>query len=224
MFGVFYFEKEVRKMFTGIIEELGTVQQMNMSTQSMEISIGASKILEDVQLGDSIAVNGVCLTVKKFTNDLFVADVMPETVKSTSLQQLKKGSTVNLERAMSANGRFGGHIVSGHVDGVATILRKRPASNAVYIDLAMPKELLFNCLMKGSITIDGTSLTIFNVTDSIITVSLIPHTFKETVLGLKQTGEIVNIETDLIGKYVAKHLANQNTGKVTVDFLQKAGF
>ncbi|MGE7979549.1 riboflavin synthase [Psychrobacillus sp. NPDC093200] len=211
-------------MFTGIIEELGTVQQMNMSTQSMEISIGASKILEDVQLGDSIAVNGVCLTVKKFTNDLFVADVMPETVKSTSLQQLKKGSTVNLERAMSANGRFGGHIVSGHVDGVATILRKRPASNAVYIDLAMPKELLFNCLMKGSITIDGTSLTIFNVTDSIITVSLIPHTFKETVLGLKQTGEIVNIETDLIGKYVAKHLANQNTGKVTVDFLQKAGF
>ncbi|MBD7945734.1 MULTISPECIES: riboflavin synthase [Psychrobacillus] len=211
-------------MFTGIIEELGAVQQMNMSTQSMEISIGASKILEDVQLGDSIAVNGVCLTVKKFTNDLFVADVMPETVKSTSLQQLKKGSTVNLERAMSANGRFGGHIVSGHVDGVATILRKRPASNAVYIDLAMPKELLFNCLMKGSITIDGTSLTIFNVTDSIITVSLIPHTFKETVLGLKQTGEIVNIETDLIGKYVAKHLANQNTGKVTVDFLQKAGF
>lgn len=211
-------------MFTGIIEELGTVQQMNMSTQSMEISIGASKILEDVQLGDSIAVNGVCLTVKKFTNDLFVADVMPETVKSTSLQQLKKGSTVNLERAMSANGRFGGHIVSGHVDGVATILRKRPASNAVYIDLAMPKELLFNCLMKGSITIDGTSLTIFNVTDSIITVSLIPHTFKETVLGLKQTGEIVNIETDLIGKYVAKHLANQNTGKMTVDFLQKAGF
>lgn len=211
-------------MFTGIIEEQGTVQQMNMSTQSMEISIGASKILEDVQLGDSIAVNGVCLTVKKFTNDLFVADVMPETVKSTSLQQLKKGSTVNLERAMSANGRFGGHIVSGHVDGVATILRKRPASNAVYIDLAMPKELLFNCLMKGSITIDGTSLTIFNVTDSIITVSLIPHTFKETVLGLKQTGEIVNIETDLIGKYVAKHLANQNTGKVTVDFLQKAGF
>ncbi|MEK3976013.1 riboflavin synthase [Psychrobacillus sp. FSL K6-1267] len=211
-------------MFTGIIEELGTVQQMNMFTQSMEISIGASKILEDVQLGDSIAVNGVCLTVKKFTNDLFVADVMPETVKSTSLQQLKKGSTVNLERAMSANGRFGGHIVSGHVDGVATILRKRPASNAVYIDLAMPKELLFNCLMKGSITIDGTSLTIFNVTDSIITVSLIPHTFKETVLGLKQTGEIVNIETDLIGKYVAKHLANQNTGKVTVDFLQKAGF
>ena len=211
-------------MFTGIIEELGTVQQMNMSTQSMEISIGASKILEDVQLGDSIAVNGVCLTVKKFANDLFVADVMPETVKSTSLQQLKKGSTVNLERAMSANGRFGGHIVSGHVDGVATILRKRPASNAVYIDLAMPKELLFNCLMKGSITIDGTSLTIFNVTDSIITVSLIPHTFKETVLGLKQTGEIVNIETDLIGKYVAKHLANQNTGKVTVDFLQKAGF
>ena len=211
-------------MFTGIIEELGTVQNIKQSTQSMELSIRASTILEDIQLGDSIAVNGVCLTVKEFENRYFVADVMPETVKSTSLQQLKRGTTVNLERAMAANGRFGGHIVSGHVDGVATILRKRPVSNAVYVDLVMSKELLANCIVKGSITIDGTSLTIFNVTDSMITISLIPHTHKETVLGMKQVGEIVNIETDLIGKYVANHLANQKKGQLTMDTLQKAGF
>lgn len=211
-------------MFTGIIEELGTIQSLKQSTQSMELSIRASKIIEDVQLGDSIAVNGVCLTVKEFTSNFFVADVMPETVNSTSLQQLKGGSIVNLERAMAANGRFGGHIVSGHVDGVATILRKRPVVNAVYVDLAMSKELLANCIVKGSITIDGTSLTIFHVTDSMITISLIPHTYKETVIGMKQVGEIVNIETDLIGKYVAKHLANQTNGHLTMDFLQKAGF
>lgn len=224
MFGVFYFEKEVNRMFTGIIEELGTVQTLKQSTQSMELSIRASKILECVQLGDSIAVNGVCLTVKEFTSNYFVADVMPETVNATSLQQLKVGSIVNLERAMAANGRFGGHIVSGHVDGVATILRKRPVANAVYVDLKMSKDLLTNCIVKGSITIDGTSLTIFHVTDSTITISLIPHTYKETVLGMKQVGEMVNIETDLIGKYVAKHLANQTKGNITIDFLQKAGF
>lgn len=211
-------------MFTGIIEELGTVQTLKQSTQSMELSIRASKILECVQLGDSIAVNGVCLTVKEFTSNYFVADVMPETVNATSLQQLKVGSIVNLERAMAANGRFGGHIVSGHVDGVATILRKRPVANAVYVDLKMSKDLLTNCIVKGSITIDGTSLTIFHVTDSTITISLIPHTYKETVLGMKQVGEMVNIETDLIGKYVAKHLANQTKGNITIDFLQKAGF
>lgn len=217
-------EKEVSKMFTGIIEELGTIKHMNGSAQAMELSIRASKVLEDVKLGDSIAVNGVCLTVKHFTREMFVADVMPETVQSTSLKQLEKGSRVNLERAMIANGRFGGHLVSGHVDGVATILRKRPVANAIYIDLAIPKEMLSNCIMKGSITIDGTSLTIFNVTDSIVTISLIPHTYKETVLGTKQAGEIVNVETDLIGKYVAKHLTNQKTGSMTMDFLKQAGF
>ncbi|MGN7479262.1 riboflavin synthase [Solibacillus silvestris] len=211
-------------MFTGIIEELGTVQNLKQSTQSMELSIRAGKVLEDMQLGDSVAVNGVCLTVKQFANNYFVADVMPETVKSTSLQQLKSGSIVNLERAMAANGRFGGHIVSGHVDGIATILRKRPVANAVYVDLSIAKDLLANCIEKGSITIDGTSLTIFDLTDSVITISLIPHTYKETVLGMKQVGDIVNIETDLIGKYVAKHIANRTSGNLTMDFLQKAGF
>jgi len=211
-------------MFTGIIEELGTVESISQSTQAMELAIRASKILEDVQLGDSIAVNGVCLTVKQFTPTVFFADVMPETVKATSLQQLAAGMPVNLERAMSANGRFGGHIVSGHVDGTATIQRKRPVANAVYIDLAMEKQLIAECIKKGSITVDGTSLTIFDVTDTFITISLIPHTFEQTVLGYKKPGDVVNIETDLIGKYVKKHLQNQTESTITMDFLQRTGF
>ena len=211
-------------MFTGIVEELGTVRALTQSTHAMELSIDSSKILKDVKLGDSIAVNGVCLTVKHFTTTSFVADVMPETVKATSLRQLKQGSKVNLERAMQANGRFGGHIVSGHVDGIATIARKRPVANAVYIDLVMPRELLSNCIEKGSITVDGTSLTIFNISDSAVTISLIPHTYSETVLGFKSQGEVVNIETDLIGKYVKKHLSNQSEGALTLDSLKRAGF
>ncbi|MEK4628156.1 MAG: riboflavin synthase [Solibacillus sp.] len=211
-------------MFTGIIEEIGTVTQMRLSRQAMELSIQATKILEDVKLGDSIAVNGVCLTVINFTKGEFTVDVMPETIKSTSIQSLRMGSKVNLERAMSLQGRFGGHIISGHVDGIATILRKRPVENAVYVDLMMEKSLLNNCILKGSITIDGTSLTIFDLSDSTITVSLIPHTYKESILGIKRVGEIVNIETDLIGKYVEKHIANRGTANITKDFLQRNGF
>ena len=211
-------------MFTGIIEELGTVEQISQSTQTMELAIRASKILEDVKLGDSIAVNGVCLTVKQFTSNSFLADVMPETVKATSLQQLTVGMHVNLERAMLANGRFGGHIVSGHVDGVAIIQRKRPVANAVYVDLAMDRTLVAQCIEKGSITVDGISLTIFNVSDTLVTISLIPHTYEQTVLGYKKAGDVVNIETDLIGKYVKKHLQNQTINTITQDFLQRTGF
>ena len=211
-------------MFTGIIEELGTVEQISQSTQTMELAIRASKILEDVKLGDSIAVNGVCLTVKQFTSNSFLADVMPETVKATSLQQLTVGMHVNLERAMLANGRFGGHIVSGHVDGVAIIQRKRPVANAVYVDLAMDRTLVAQCIEKGSITVDGISLTIFNMTDTLVTISLIPHTYEQTVLGYKKVGDVVNIETDLIGKYVKKHLQNQTASTITKDLLQRTGF
>ncbi|MBD8035853.1 riboflavin synthase [Solibacillus sp. A46] len=211
-------------MFTGIIEELGTVEQISQSTQTMELAIRASKILEDVKLGDSIAVNGVCLTVKQFTSNSFLADVMPETVKATSMQQLTVGMHVNLERAMLANGRFGGHIVSGHVDGVAIIQRKRPVANAVYVDLAMDRNLIAQCIERGSITVDGISLTIFNMTDTLVTISLIPHTYEQTVLGYKKAGDVVNIETDLIGKYVKKHLQNQTASTITQDFLQRTGF
>ncbi|ATP40649.1 riboflavin synthase [Solibacillus sp. R5-41] len=211
-------------MFTGIIEELGKIHQMKSTPQAMELSIHAKKILEDVRLGDSISVNGVCLTVTSFTSNAFTVDVMPETVKASSIQQLQVGSTVNLERSMAANGRFGGHFVSGHIDGVAKIVQIRQVANAVYMDLEVPKELLKNCLVKGSITLDGTSLTVFNVTTSLITVSLIPHTYKETVLGMKKVGNLVNVETDLIGKYILQHLTNSQTKNLSMDFLQQHGF
>lgn len=224
LFGVFYFEKEVSRMFTGIVEELGLIKSVKKSVQSMELTIAAKRVLKEVKIGDSIAVNGVCLTVKSFNNEQFIADVMPETVHATNFKFLENGLLVNLERAMSAQDRFDGHIVSGHIDGTATILRKRPISNAVYIDLSISKELLQHCIVKGSIAIDGTSLTLFDVTKTTVTVSLIPHTYKETLLGKKKVGETVNIETDLFSKYVAKHLSNHGESKINAELLIKAGF
>ena len=148
-------------MFTGLVEDIGIIKAVQSDRDSMKITIQSAKITEDVKLGDSIAVNGVCLTVTHFTQQQFTMDVMPETVKATNLQQLAIGDSVNLERAMPANGRFGGHFVAGHVDGVGKILRKRSVANAVYIDIEMSEELTNFCIPKGSITIDGTSLTLF---------------------------------------------------------------
>lgn len=193
-------------MFTGLVEDIGIIKAVQSDRDSMKITIQSAKITEDVKLGDSIAVNGVCLTVTHFTQQQFTMDVMPETVKATNLQQLAIGDSVNLERAMPANGRFGGHFVAGHVDGVGKILRKRSVANAVYIDIEMSEELTNFCIPKGSITIDGTSLTLFHVEANSVTISLIPHTYKETVLGMKRVGAIVNIETDLVGKYIIGQL------------------
>ena len=212
-------------MFTGIIEDVGKVQAITPGQNAMELTVFSDKILEDVHLGDSIAVNGVCLTVTRFTKRHFTVDVMPETMKATSLQSLQIGGFVNLERAMSANGRFGGHFVSGHVDGTGTILRKRPVANAVYIDIAISEELSNYCLLKGSIAIDGTSLTIFELQPRQVTVSLIPHTYHETVLGMKKERDLVNIETDLLGKYIINQLkGRQETSPLTKDFLHQHGF
>ncbi|MGE7665441.1 riboflavin synthase [Ureibacillus composti] len=212
-------------MFTGIIEDKGKVTAIQKDEKSMEITIYSPKIISDAHLGDSIAVNGVCLTVTHLTQEEMTVDVMPETVKATTIHSLKMGDYVNLERAMSANGRFGGHIVSGHVDGVGTIRSKKPVSNAVYIEIDIPKELSENCIPKGSITIDGTSLTLFNVSEQIVTVSLIPHTYAETIIGQKKVGEKVNIETDLLGKYVLQHLKRADKGSnITLDFLRQNGF
>lgn len=209
-------------MFTGIIEEVGTVQKVSRQQQALALTIAAKFVLEDVHIGDSIAVNGVCLTVTAFTVATFTADVMPETFHATSLAKLTSGDGVNLERAMQANGRFGGHIVSGHVDGIATIAKKRTVSNAVYIDLRMDAELTHYCIPKGSITIDGTSLTIFDVREHGITVSLIPHTYAETIFSKKREGAIVNIENDVIAKYVEKLTAKQKP--LTRDFLAHHGY
>lgn len=210
-------------MFTGIIEEIGTVVQVKKGKEAMQLVIQAQTVVADVKLGDSIAVNGVCLTVTQFTNNEFYADVMPETFVATNLKQLQAGDNVNLERAMAANGRFGGHIVSGHVDSVATITQKRAVSNAVYVELTLPSVLVMDCIEKGSITLDGTSLTIFSVQAKSITVSLIPHTFEKSILGAKKVGDCVNVETDLLSKYVKQHLQGSRSN-VTMNFLQQHGF
>ena len=199
-------------MFTGIIEEMGTVRRLDRTPISCQLTIAATLVLQGTQIGDSIAVNGVCLTVTDLQKDAFTADVMPETLRRSSLGILRSGSSVNLERAMVANGRFGGHIVSGHIDGTGTIASKVPEGNAQrYI------------VEKGSIAIDGISLTVASVTKSSFSVSLIPHTGTCTTLLSKRPGDPVNLETDVIGKYVEK-LMQPTTPPLTASMLQKYGF
>lgn len=217
-------------MFTGIVEEIGRIQSIRRTGDAIEMVIEAKEILKDVQLGDSIAVNGVCLTVTTYTNQLFSVDIMPETVNNTSLKELKARSSVNLERAMAAGGRFGGHFVSGHVDGVGVILEKTPVHNAVYYKIQVPEQLTDYLVKKGSITVDGTSLTIFDVEQNVFTISLIPHTMSQTILGFKGKGDIVNLECDMLVKYM-DHLMNrkqqstsQKQNKLTESFLERHGF
>jgi riboflavin synthase len=218
-------------MFTGIIEEIGVVANIQRTSKSFVLSIEAKKILNDVHLGDSIAVNGVCLTVTSFSGKLFTVDVMPETVKASSLNSVKRGSKVNLERAMSAGGRFGGHFVSGHIDGTGIIKSKKSLENAIYYEIEAEPGLLKYIILRGSVAVDGTSLTVFAVTESSFTLSIIPHTLSESILGLKGSGDIVNIECDMIGKYVGhliKNLSNDTQPKsskgITANFLEENGF
>lgn len=214
-------------MFTGIVEEIGTVKNTVKKGQTIILTIQAKKILEDVHLGDSIAINGVCLTVTSFTKDEFTVDVMPETYQSTNLNTLSNHHKVNLERAMATNGRFGGHIVSGHIDATGEILGIKPLENAVTYQIKIPSSYSKYCLTKGSITIDGTSLTIFKVEDEVITISLIPHTRFYTILGSKNVGDTVNIEFDLLGKYVEKMLGLHEIKKgssITTSFLSRNGY
>ncbi|WP_077324516.1 riboflavin synthase [Virgibacillus siamensis] len=215
-------------MFTGIIEEKGIVKKMKrVSEQSVEMTIGSEKVVEDVRLGDSIAVNGICLTVTKFSAADFQVDVMPETIKATSLDSLTAGSSVNLERSMPANGRFGGHFVSGHVDGKGKIIRKEANENAIYYDIEIPEELVKYFMLKGSVAVDGVSLTIFDVMPNVFTISLIPHTVSETILGDKKDGDVVNIECDMLAKHVHNMIQNQSIGQkegINQAFLKNNGF
>lgn len=212
-------------MFTGIIEELGTIKGIKRGGEWCVLTIGASAILQDVQLGDSIAVNGICLTVTSFASDHFTVDVMPETLDKTSLSSLQIGSLVNLERAMRAGGRFGGHFVSGHVDGTGTIHSKKKWGNAILIEIKAPEDLLYYMIPKGSITIDGISLTIVDVKMDRFSISIIPHTLEMTILQYKGSGDIVNLECDMIGKYIEKYVsARKGNSKITPDFLAEHGF
>ena len=214
-------------MFTGIIEEIGTVSAVRPGTNSLQLSIRCTKVLSDVKKGDSIAVNGVCLTVSDFSSNQFTADVMPETVKATTLQALRTGSPVNLERAMAANGRFGGHIVSGHVDGTGEIISVRNKENAIYIEISIEPELLKYFIPKGSVTVDGTSLTVFGVTNKGFIISLIPVTQDDSIIGRKRTGDKVNVECDMLAKYIERLLITNKgnpTGGLTMDTLVTSGF
>ena len=218
-------------MFTGLIEEVGTIQNVRRGARSCVLTIGCKKVLEGSQIGDSIAVNGVCLTVTNMGGSYYTADGMAETMNRSSLRQLSTGASVNLERAMPANGRFGGHIVSGHIDGTGTVQSIEPDDNAIWYTIAAKPNLLRYIVEKGSITIDGISLTVAYVDEHCFKVSIIPHTQQVTALHDRGVGDIVNLECDIIGKYVEKLLqpaaAEEETKKeigITEDFLKKYGF
>lgn len=222
-------------MFTGIIEEIGTVKSIRKGSVSASIEIGCSEILEDVKIGDSIAVNGVCLTATTLTGSGFTADVMHETLNRSSLGVLKVGSHVNLERAMAAGGRFGGHIVSGHIDGTGTIRNLRRDENAVWYTIGCGNALLRYIIEKGSIAIDGISLTVAKLETDSFSVSIIPHTLSETILAEKKPGDTVNLENDCIGKYVERLLtfdaatsgqpeSERKQSTLTREFLIENGF
>ncbi|HIE64705.1 MAG TPA: riboflavin synthase [Nitrospiria bacterium] len=193
-------------MFSGIIEEMGSVHQLTRSGQAIRMIISAAKVTEGLSEGESIAVNGACLTALDIQPDHFAVDISPETARVTNLGALKAGEAVNLERAMRLSDRLNGHLVSGHIDGIGLICAKRDEENAVILSVEAPAEILRHTIQKGSITIDGVSMTVNGLTERTLTVSMIPHTARVTTLGKKGVGTSVNLESDLIGKYVEKLL------------------
>lgn len=215
-------------MFTGIVEEKGIIRSLNINGSSGTIRIEARKVLEGTSIGDSIAVNGICLTVTSMGDGFFTADVMAETVRRSSLGSLSQGSEVNLERAMSANGRFGGHIVSGHIDGTGTVRSLVREENAIWVTIDTPPEILKYIVHKGSICIDGISLTVASVGSDNFKVSVIPHTGSETTLLSKRPGSPVNLENDIIAKYVErlinyKEEENNISSGITMEMLAELG-
>lgn len=209
-------------MFTGIIEEKGTVAAIKKGAKSATLAIMAAKIFSDLKIGDSIAVNGVCLTVTTIAGNTFAADVMNETLSRSSLGELKAGSRANLERAMLAGGRFGGHIVSGHIDGTGTISGIKKDDIAIWYTVKTSPQIMRYIVEKGSIAIDGISLTVAKTDRDSFSVSIIPHTAKETTLSEKTTGSIVNLENDIIGKYVEKLLPASKG--ITKELLMENGY
>lgn len=211
-------------MFTGIIEEVGKILLIQRKGRSMKLVIRAEKIVEDIKPGDSIAVNGICLTVTSQDTSSFMADVMHETLHRTSMDCLQQGSLVNLERAMSANGRFGGHIVTGHIDGTGIISRIERDSIAIWYTIQTTAKIAKHIIEKGSVAIDGISLTVASVSKDSFRVSVIPHTLLHTSLGSKKVNDTVNLENDCIGKYVEKFIVSENTSNITREFLLNNGY
>ncbi len=214
-------------MFTGLIEEIGSVRHVVSGAEWGSIAIGCRNVLSGTKIGDSIAVNGVCLTVTDLKKDGFTADVMAETLHRSSLGTLRQGDPVNLERAMPADGRFGGHIVAGHIDGTGVLSRKERIGNAVLLEISAAPAILYEIVEKGSIAIDGVSLTVVSVSENGFTVSIIPHTGAQTILLEKNTGSTVNLETDVIAKYVRRFTSpapEEKQTTLTLDFLRENGF
>jgi riboflavin synthase len=215
-------------MFTGIIEEIGKIEGVQWGERSARIKIQAEKILSDVKVGDSINTNGSCLTVTAFDSNSFTVDVMAETMRRTNLGDLKTGSQVNLERALKLSDRLGGHLVSGHIDGVGNITQFSKEDNATWIKVKAESGIMKYIIFKGSVALDGVSLTVAEVTNETFSVSIIPHTSSTTTLLRKQVGNKLNIECDMVGKYIEKftlHQQNNTSGsKITMDFLKDNGF
>ncbi len=212
-------------MFTGIIEEKGRVEAVERSSAISRISVFCPAIFSGIALGDSVAVNGVCLTVSIMPREnVFTADVMPETFRRSSLELLRAGDAVNLERAMPACGRFGGHIVAGHIDGTGKVLRLKAEGNAVLMTVGAPAEILRYIVLKGSIAIDGVSLTVAAVDSVSFTVSLIPFTASVTTLLEKKAGDLLNLETDIIAKYVERLMQPKEGSELTLEMLAENGF
>lgn len=215
-------------MFTGIIEEIGRIEQIQKGRHSAVLTIRAQIIPEDLKAGDSIAVNGICLTATSFSSGSFSADVMHETLNRSAFAHLKRNSRVNLERAMPANGRFGGHIVTGHVDGVGKIIGIRRDDTAIWYTLQAEPSVMRYIVEKGSVAIDGISLTVARKFSDRFSVSAIPHTVRVTTLNERREGDLVNLENDIIGKYVDRLLnpasAQQADGTLTKEFLFKCGY
>lgn len=215
-------------MFTGLVEEVGKVKSITKTNNAAKLTINAKKVLEGIKLGDSISTNGVCLTVTEFNLQSFTVDVMPETMRRSNLHLLSPGDEVNLERALRIGDRLGGHFVSGHIDGMGTITNIESEDNAVWITIETSKELLKYIVYKGSIAIDGVSLTVAYVDENIFKVSIIPHTKEVTTLHRKKVGDVVNLECDMISKYVEKllnfkeELPNKNS--LDINFLKEHGF
>lgn len=211
-------------MFTGIVEEMGSVKALRRDAGAARLVISASTVLGGTIVGDSICVNGVCLTVVDMTKSEFSADVAMETLKVTNLGDLRTGAQVNLERALQLSARIGGHLVSGHVDGVGRIREKREEANGWRIFIDAPEAVLRSVIKKGSITIDGISLTVADVDNAGFSLAMIPHTAKLTTLGFKGPGDSVNLESDIIGKYVERLLSGRTEGGVDMELLKKNGF
>lgn len=215
-------------MFTGIVEEIGKIISISSGGERRIFRIKCSKVLQGVLKGDSISVNGVCLTVREFARDYFDADVMNETVKSSAFAGYKRGDEVNLERALQANSRLGGHIVSGHVDCIGTVLSKKRDGNAIRVWIGYPIDRDGEIIKKGSVSVDGISLTVMNVEKGKFELSIIPTTSEETVLLKRNIGDRVNLEFDIVGKYIKESIIKEKgqgkTSNITMDFLRDNGF